>query len=113
MAAGSDKPKGRPFQPGQSGNPLGRGVEREQLRKYIREYGKESVDGIVEMSRSSRSEKIRLAAYIWLAEQNVGKAVQALSGPDGEKLSLFDFSGLTTEQLAQLEAIRAAVKVKP
>lgn len=63
--------------------------------------------------RAGAKGKVRLDAYKWLADQSIGKAVQAISGPDGEKLQLFDFSGLTTEQLTQLEQIRTALKVKP
>lgn len=75
---------GRPFEPGQSGNPGGKNPERERLRKYIvSEYGQESIDGIAEIARTAKSGKVKLDALIWLAEQTVGKAVQSVSGPDG------------------------------
>jgi hypothetical protein len=106
---------GKPFEKGKSGNPGGRSAERDELRRYIREsFGQTSIDGIEKLSREAASDKVKLAAYIWLAEQSVGRAVQAISGPDGEKLSIgIDFSSLTTEQLEQLESIRGAIKVKP
>lgn len=75
---------GRPFQPGQSGNPGGKSPEREALRRYLSEaYGRESIDSIAALARSARSEKVKLDAYVWLAEQSIGKAVQGVSGPDG------------------------------
>lgn len=80
----SDTDKPWRFKAGQSGNPGGKSPEREELRRYTTStYGKESIDGIAELSRSARSEKVRLDARVWLAEQAIGKAVQAVSGPDG------------------------------
>lgn len=113
------------FTKGVSGNPGGKSAEREELRRYVREqYSRDSIDGIAQMAGlrfdengqrlpAALSDKVRLDAYKWLAEQGTGKAVQAVSGPDGQPISLFDFSGLTSEQLLQLEAIRSAIKVKP
>lgn len=108
-----------PFEKGKSGNPGGKSPEREELRRWLREeFGRASIEGIAKMAGllgddGALSEKVKLDAYKWLADQSIGKAVQAISGPDGQPLNLFDFSGLTTEQLAQLEAIRNAIKVKP
>lgn len=108
-----------PFEKGKSGNPGGKSAEREALRRWLREeFGQDAIEGIAKMAglrgeSCALSEKVKLAAYQWLADQSIGKAVQAISGPDGEKLSLFDFSGLTLEQMEQLEAIRSAIKVKP
>lgn len=114
------KPRGKPFPKGVSPNPGGKSAEREELRRYLRESsGRPAIDGIRAMAglvpgkHAAKNEKVKLDAYKWLGEQSIGKAVQAISGPDGEKLSLFDLSGLTTEQLTQLEAIRGAIKVKP
>lgn len=111
---------GRPFAPGQSGNPGGKSAEREELRRYLREtFGRGAIDGIAAMAglvpgkRAAKTEKVKLEAYRWCADQSIGKAVQAISGPDGQPLNLFDFSSLTVEQLQQLEAIRGALKVKP
>lgn len=80
---------GKGFQPGQSGNPGGKGLEREQLRRYILEtHGKDAIDGIAQMARSAKSEKVKLAARVWLAEQSVGRALVAVSGEDGKPLKV-------------------------
>ncbi len=72
------------FKPGQSGNPGGKSPEREELRRYtVEKYGKSSIDGIAGLAEKARSEKVRLDAMVWLAEHAIGKAVQAVSGPDG------------------------------
>lgn len=107
------------FKKGQSGNPGGKSAEREELRRYLREeFGRPAIEGIAKMAGLVRGcagakGRVRLDAYRWLADQSIGKAAQALTGPDGQPLNLFDFSSLTTEQLAQLEQIRSAIKVKP
>lgn len=83
----SDSEKPWLFKPGQSGNPGGKNPEREELRRYTTgEYGKESIDGVAMLMRKARSEKVRLDACIWLAEHAIGKAVQAVSGPEGGPL---------------------------
>ncbi len=77
------------FKPGQSGNPGGRNPERERLRKYIVDsLGQESIDGIAELARGAKSSTVRLDAWIWLAEQAVGKATQPISGEDGGPLKI-------------------------
>lgn len=92
------------FKPGVSGNPGGKSPEREALRRYtVERYGKESIDGIGELAQKARSEKVRLDAKVWLAEHAIGKAVQAVSGPEGGPV--VDIPAL----LAALE--RAAKKV--
>lgn len=78
-----------PYEPGQSGNPGGKSLERERLRKLIADkYGESSIEGIGELATNARSEKVKLAALQWLAEQTVGKAVQAISGENGEPIKL-------------------------
>lgn len=80
-------PEANRFKPGQSGNPGGKSPEREELRRYtVDTYGKESIDGIAELGRKAKSEKVRLDARVWIAEHAIGKAVQAVSGPDGAPL---------------------------
>lgn len=79
-----------PFVPGKSGNPGGKSKEREALRREVQNYfahrSMQYVESIEEMAESAESEKVRLSARIWLAEQAVGKAVQAITGADGAPL---------------------------
>lgn len=110
---------GKPFEPGQSGNPGGKSAEREELRRWLREeFGRKAIEGIATMAglvpgKAGARGRVRLDAYRWLGDQAIGKAIQGLSGPDGEPLNPFDLSKLTPEQLQQMEAIRAALKGKP
>lgn len=74
----------RPFPKGVSPNPGGKSPERERLRRYVVEaYGQESIDGIADLARTAKSAKVRLDAWIWIAEQTVGKAAQPHTGEDG------------------------------
>lgn len=78
-----------PFEKGKSGNPGGKNPEREALRRYLFEtYGKESIDGIADMAKNARSEKVRLDAKVWLSEQAIGRALVAVSGEDGGPLEV-------------------------
>jgi hypothetical protein len=83
----SDSPRkrgpGRPFEPGKSGNPGGKNPEREAMRRYVLEFTKESIDGIANLARTAAAEKVRAYCYVWLAEQAIGKATQAITGPEG------------------------------
>lgn len=79
----------KPFKPGQSGNPSGISAERQRLREYLTEkLGQGSVDGILEMAKKARSEKVRLEALIWLAEQAVGRAPVSLTTADGSAINV-------------------------
>lgn len=86
MASDNSPPSDKPwqFKKGESGNPGGKSPERERLRRYIVDaYGQESIDGIAELARAAKSSTVRLDAWIWLAEQTVGKASQPITGEDG------------------------------
>lgn len=104
VSADNSKPSapGRPFAAGQSGNPGGKSPEREALRRYIVDtYGKESIDGIAALATEARSEKVRLDARVWLAEQSVGRALVAVAGEDGKPIKIdVDLLG-TLKRLAE------------
>ena len=95
------------FKPGQSGNPGGKSAEREELRRYCTSaYTKNSIDGIARLAgvteeKGAKSEKVRLDALIWLAEQGVGKATQAVTGENGAPL--LDVPTLVRKVLAVAE----------
>ena len=96
------------FRPGQSGNPGGKNPERERLRKLILEaYGERAVQCIAEMAgmvdgmKPARSEKVRYDSLVWMAEQAIGKAVIAVSGPDGESL----FGAASKETLEAIQEL--------
>lgn len=92
---------------GQSGNPGGKNAEREELRKYILEtHGRGAIDGIAEIAQRARSEKVRLDANIWLAEQSVGRALVAVTGEDGKPIKI------DIDILGQLQTLAEKAKAR-
>ena len=84
---------GRPFRPGQSGNPGGRPKGAVVLAALIREQtadGAELVDFMLNVLRGRRKAplRLRMEAAAWLADRGFGKALQQLElgGPGGERL---------------------------
>ncbi len=93
--ADNNKPQrvvGRPFKPGQSGNPGGKDPEVEAVRvacrNYIAERCQAKLERIEYLAEHGESEKIQLAASTWWVEQAIGKAVIAVSGEDGKPLTV-------------------------
>lgn len=115
--ADEEKNRGNLFVAGQSGNPGGMSKERAELlreaRAYLASNGLAHIQSIETLAATARSQKVRLTAYIWLAEQFVGKPAQAITGPDGGPVQTVDLSKLTLEQLEQLDAIRRAASGEP
>lgn len=73
------------------------------MRRYIvAELGREAIDGIAEMAKTARSEKVRLDARIWIAEQAVGRALVAVAGEDGKPIKV------DIDLLGRLERLAAA-----
>lgn len=83
-----------PWKPGESGNAKGYSAMARELRMYIAgaegEGTRGDIDRIRELSKSARSEFVRLQAATWLAEQVVGKSSQPLTFEDeqGNKMTV-------------------------
>jgi len=64
---------GRPFKPGQSGNPGGR-----PSKSGFRQYAKEAIETVVHLMKHGRSEKIKYQAATYLLDQAYGKAAMSM-----------------------------------
>lgn len=97
MANDNPNPSTR-WKPGYCPNPGGISKERKALVTAVKEYMakrcKENVDAIFDLAENADSSKVRLSARIWLAEQVLGKAVQAVSDPEGNPLPSVDVLSL-------------------
>jgi hypothetical protein len=84
----SGRPVGKPWQPGQSGNPNGRSKVAAEVRALARQHCPEAIDTLVRLMRESDDERVRLSAAESLLDRGVGKPAQAVevSGPDGEPI---------------------------
>jgi hypothetical protein len=76
-------PRGRPFQPGQSGNPGGRPKALAEVRDLAREHTPEAIETLVTMMRGG-GDRERIAAATALLDRAWGRPAQALAGADGE-----------------------------
>lgn len=86
-AANSKKqPRGRPFQPGKSGNPSGRPKLPEDVkhvRELAREWTADAIESLVKVMRSSKSDSAKVAAINTLLDRGWGKAEQPITGFEG------------------------------
>ena len=74
----ASKISGRPFLPGQSGNPGGR--PKNKFGEYIRTAtngGQELAEDILTLFRKTKDPEIKLKAAAWLSDRGFGKAVQS------------------------------------
>ena len=82
------QPRGKPFQPGQSGNPGGRKPKTEEertLEAMCRDRTQEALAVLMQIMESGENERNRITAAMAIIERGHGKAVQptTLSGPSG------------------------------
>lgn len=75
MAANSGKQRGKPFQPGQSGNPNGRPKIFQHIKELAREHTKEAIDAVLDALKDE-SKRVRLAAAELLLAYGYGRPTQ-------------------------------------
>jgi len=78
------KPRGKPFQKGQSGNPGGRPKEVAEVRELARQYTEEAVDTLATIMRNGKEPAAaRVRAAESILDRGYGKASQPIDG-DGD-----------------------------
>ncbi len=77
------RPRGRPFKPGTSGNPGGRPRVVAEVRELARAHGAEAVEALVQLMRRGAREETRVRAAEALLDRGYGRPAQAITG-DGE-----------------------------
>lgn len=76
------------FEKGTSGNPGGRPKELAELKELAREHTPMAIEKLAEIAQVADSDAARVAAIKELLDRAWGKAAQAITGEDGEKLSV-------------------------
>ena len=94
--------RGRPFQPGQSGNPGGRPKIVGDIRALAREHTPEAIAELVRLATKARREEVRLRAIEVLLDRGYGKPNQSVQ-IDAVFLEK-KLNQLSDAELAELEA---------
>jgi hypothetical protein len=69
----SAQPRGRPFEPGQSGNPGGRPKVIAELRELARQHTPAAIEELARLALKARSEAVRVSAIRELLDRGYGK----------------------------------------
>lgn len=74
--------KGRPFQPGQSGNPGGRPREESHVRELARQRTEEAIATLTAIMQSGETESARVRAAEALLDRGWGRPLQGVEVAD-------------------------------
>ena len=77
--------RGRPFQPGQSGNPAGRPKAAAELRELARAHAPEAITELARLAKDAKSETARIAAIRELLDRAYGKPTQIVAAETDER----------------------------
>lgn len=86
-------PRGKPFQPGQSGNKVGRPKKTEEertLEQMCRDKTPDALGVLISIMEDGEQERNRMTAAMAIIERGYGKAVQptTIGNPDGTKMDM-------------------------
>jgi hypothetical protein len=98
--------RGRPFQPGQSGNPGGRPRVIAELRELARAHAPEAVAELARLAKDAKSETARIAAIKELLDRAYGKPTQFVAAENDEPaLNDLNLEELRASMLADFERV--------
>jgi len=100
---------GRPFQPGQSGNPGGRTKKLEELTIRISAMRDKHLSRL-EYIADQGEHRDSIAAIKLLWAYAYGNPAQSITGPDGGPMQTIDIGSLSPAQLEQLRQILRAAR---
>jgi alanine-alpha-ketoisovalerate/valine-pyruvate aminotransferase len=92
--------RGRPFQPGQSGNPGGRPKMRDALKARIAKLASKDAVDVLQNALKSADEKVRLQAASILMDRAWGKAIT----PSDLKVTNGDLNASTSRRFRTASA---------
>ncbi len=86
-AISENRPPAGRFRKGVSGNPGGRPKQAVRVQELARKHTKSAIDTLARCM-ASEDERVQVAASVALLDRAWGKPAQALTGADGQALSL-------------------------
>ena len=95
--------RARLWQPGQSGNPSGKGGEYQRCIQLCRDASYESAQEIIRLRDHSDDDRVRFMAATWIYERAWGKAKEYDPKQQEDTAPKFDPSKLSPEQLAKVK----------
>ena len=104
MVTASATVRGRPFQPGVSGNPGGRPKSLGTLRALARAHAAEAITELARLAMHARSETARIAAIRELLDRAYGKPTQFLATDNDILPADLSAAGIRAEIIAQFQA---------
>jgi hypothetical protein len=97
--------RGRPFQPGVSGNPGGRPKSLGTLRALARAHAAEAITELARLAIHARSETARIAAIRELLDRGYGKPTQFLAADNDSVPETLSAAELRDEIIAEFHEI--------
>ena len=106
--------RGRPFQPGQSGNPGGRPRVIAELRELARAHAPEAIAELARLAKDAKSETARIAAIKELLDRAYGKPTQFVAAENDEPaLNDLNLEELRASMLADFERVFPEYRLVP
>jgi predicted nucleic acid-binding Zn ribbon protein len=119
-SGGTPRVRGRPFRPGQSGNPGGRPKGLVETIRASTQDGQELVQFMLQLFRGEMKGarmRDRMEAATWLCDRGFGKPAQAIEALHEQKVAVLDLRSMTDDQLdalaTHLKAMEEAELMSP
>jgi len=106
-------PRGRPFRPGQSGNPGGRPRVVGELRELARAHAPEAIEELARLAMKARSESARVAAIRELLDRGYGKPTQFLATDNEASWKHMTLDELNAEILSAFKRLFPGYRLVP
>ena len=99
----------RPWQPGQSGNPGGKGGNYKVVLRLARDYSPQAMERLIELS-GSRDERVAFTASKEILERAYGKVKETAESEVPDRIAP-DLSSLSPRQLEALKDAMATIRI--
>ena len=105
--------RGRPFQPGVSGNPGGRPKSLAPLRELARAHAAAAIEELARLAVHAKNETARIAAIRELLDRGFGKPTQYLAAENDVVPKTLSLDELRTEVLEDLQRLFPEYRMVP